>query len=90
MALVARWINWRPNQYRDLFRNCALVQAFLYVGAVTLYAVDTRSAQATFVFMKEAYGAQFLFFGVLTAALALDGWRVCAVQSPRRRLGCLL
>jgi hypothetical protein len=48
-----------------LLRNSAVVQGLLFVWAVALFALDTKDIPYTFVFMKEGYGVQFLFFGVL-------------------------
>jgi hypothetical protein len=45
--------------------GCAVVQAMLFVSAVVLFALKYQNVQSTFVFMKEAYGVHFLFFGAL-------------------------
>jgi hypothetical protein len=56
------------NQSASVVRqlaSCAVVQAMLFVSAVILFAFEYQNVQSTFVFMKEAYGVHFLFFGVL-------------------------
>jgi hypothetical protein len=55
----------RNDELLLLLRNSAVVQALLYLWAVVLFALDTRDVPYTFVFMKEGFGVQFLFFGAL-------------------------
>jgi hypothetical protein len=67
---------WSARQaspgYRDFFAGSAVVQAFLFIGAVGLFALQVRDLDATFVFIKEGYGVHFLFFGVLAGFLTID------------------
>jgi hypothetical protein len=64
-ALALFLASRRNDSFFLLFRNSALVQALFFLWAVVLFAIDTGDIPYTFVFIKEGYGIQFLFFGAL-------------------------
>jgi hypothetical protein len=87
-AALALYLASRRND--DLFlllRNSAVVQGLLFIWAVGLFALDTKDASYTFVFMKEGYGVQFLFFGALAWWIRYgDFWDFWPATSEPRTL----